>query len=217
MNELLSFAILCLTTFITIINPLSTLPVFLTMTSSLTEDRRKEVALKAVITAFIALIFFAFAGQFIFEFFQITANGFRVAGGILFFKIGYDMLNARITRIKISKQEVKEYSTDISITPLGIPMICGPGAITNAILLMGESKSFAQKGILILSMLVICLIMLVTLYGGARLVKFLGETTMKVMMRIMGLILMVIAVEFFFSGLKPIVQDMLAIQSLPHE
>jgi multiple antibiotic resistance protein len=217
MNELLSFAILCLTTFITIINPLSTLPVFLTMTSSLTEDRRKEVALKAVITAFIALIFFAFTGQFIFEFFQITANGFRVAGGILFFKIGYDMLNARITRIKISKQEVKEYSTDISITPLGIPMICGPGAITNAILLMGESKSFAQKGILILSMLVICLIMLVTLYGGARLVKFLGETTMKVMMRIMGLILMVIAVEFFFSGLKPIVQDMLAIQSLPHE
>jgi multiple antibiotic resistance protein len=131
--------------------------------------------------------------------------------------MGYDMLNARITRIKISKQEVKEYSTDISITPLGIPMICGPGAITNAILLMGECKSFAQKGILILSMLVICLIMLVTLYGGARLVKFLGETTMKVMMRIMGLILMVIAVEFFFSGLKPIVQDMLAIQSLPHE
>ncbi len=217
MNELLSFAILCLTTFITIINPLSTLPVFLTMTSSLTEERRQEIALKAVITAFIALIFFAFTGQFIFEFFQITANGFRVAGGILFFKMGYDMLNARITRIKISKQEVKEYSTDISITPLGIPMICGPGAITNAILLMGECKSFAQKGILILSMLVICLIMLITLYGGARLVKFLGETTMKVMMRIMGLILMVIAVEFFFSGLKPIVQDMLAIQPLPHE
>lgn len=202
MNELVSFAILCLTTFITIINPLSTLPVFLTMTSSLSEDKRKEIALKAVITAFIALVFFAFAGQFIFEFFHITANGFRVAGGILFFKMGYDMLNARITRIKISKQEVKEYSTDISITPLGIPMICGPGAITNAILLMGESHTYAQKGILITSMFLVCLIMLVTLYGGARLVNLIGETTIKVMMRIMGLILMVIAVEFFFSGLK---------------
>lgn len=217
MNELISFGILCITTFVTIINPLSTLPVFLTMTSSLTENRRQEVALKAVITAFIALVFFAFTGQFIFDFFHITANGFRVAGGILFFKMGYDMLNARITRIKISKAEVKEYSTDISITPLGIPMICGPGAITNAILLMEQSKTYAQVGILIASMLLVCLLMLVTLYGGSRLVKFMGETTMKVMMRIMGLILMVIAVEFFFSGLKPIVQDILAIQPLSHE
>ncbi|MBE2247050.1 MAG: NAAT family transporter [Candidatus Competibacteraceae bacterium] len=212
MNELLSFGILCFTTFITIINPLSTLPVFLTMTNSLDDAQRKQVAVKAVITAFIALVLFAFTGQFIFDFFNITANGFRVAGGILFFMMGYDMLNARITRIKISKAEVKEYTTDISITPLGIPMICGPGAITNAILMMGESKTVSQKGVLIATMLIVCLIMLVTLYGGARLIKLMGQTTMKVLMRIMGLILMVIAVEFFFAGLKPIVQDILQIQ-----
>lgn len=212
MNELLSFGILCFTTFITIINPLSTLPVFLTMTNSLDDAQRKQVAVEAVITAFIALVLFAFTGQFIFDFFNITANGFRVAGGILFFMMGYDMLNARITRIKISKAEVKEYTTDISITPLGIPMICGPGAITNAILMMGESKTVSQKGVLIATMLIVCLIMLVTLYGGARLIKLMGQTTMKVLMRIMGLILMVIAVEFFFAGLKPIVQDILQIQ-----
>jgi multiple antibiotic resistance protein len=211
MNEAMSFFIFCITSFITIINPLSTLPVFLTMTASLSESQRKWVAIKAVITAFIAMVIFALAGQFIFDFFHITANGFRVAGGILFFKMGYDMLNARITRIKISKAEVKEYASDISITPLGIPMICGPGAITNAILLMGQAKNYTSQSLLFLSMFLVCLLMLITLYGGSKLVKIMGETTIKVMMRIMGLILMVIAVEFFFSGLKPIVQDIMTL------
>lgn len=213
MEAYLSFALLCFTSFITIINPLSTLPVFLTMTNSLDKERKKSIATRAVITAFIAMVFFAFAGEFIFSFFHITANGFRVAGGILFFRMGSEMLGAKISRVKISKQEIKEYSTDISITPLGIPMICGPGAITNSILLMEQSKSIPQKGILIFVMFIVCLIMLITLRGGSALAKFMGETTMKVMMRIMGLILMVIAVEFFFSGLKPILQDIFQIST----
>lgn len=213
MEAYLSFALFCFTSFITIINPLSTLPVFLTMTNSLEKERKLSIATRAVITAFIAMVFFAFAGEFIFSFFHITANGFRVAGGILFFRMGSEMLGAKISRVKISKKEIKEYSTDISITPLGIPMICGPGAITNSILLMEQSKSIPQKGILIFVMFIVCLIMLITLRGGSALAKFMGETTMKVMMRIMGLILMVIAVEFFFSGLKPILQDIFQIST----
>jgi len=212
MEIYISFALLCFTSFITIINPLSTLPVFLTMTNSFDQERRKSVATKAVITAFIAMVFFAFAGEFIFKFFHITANGFRVAGGILFFRMGSEMLGAKISRVKISKKEIKEYSTDISITPLGIPMICGPGAITNSILLMEQTTTIAQKIILISTMLVVCLLMLITLRGGSALARFMGETGMKVMMRIMGLILMVIAVEFFFSGLKPILQDIFQIK-----
>lgn len=90
-------------------------------------------------------------------------------------------------------------------------MICGSGVITNAILMMEESKTWDQKGILITIMLVVCFIMLITLYGGTRLIKLLGQTTMKVLMCIMELILMVIAVEFFFAGLKPIIQDIMHI------
>jgi multiple antibiotic resistance protein len=209
MNDYLSFALLCFTAFITIINPISTLPVFLSMTANFDRQRRTATAKRAVITAFIAMVFFAFTGKFIFDFFHITANGFRVAGGILFFIMGFEMLGARISRDKITKKEMKNEGDDISITPLGIPMICGPGAITNSILMMDNANGWDKKGILVLVMLIVCLIMLFTLLGGARLVKFIGDTGMKVMMRIMGLILMVIAVEFFFSGLKPIVRNIL--------
>jgi multiple antibiotic resistance protein len=212
MDAYLTFALLCFTSFITIINPLSTLPVFLTMTNSFAPERRKVIATRAVFTAFLAMVFFAFAGEFIFKFFHITANGFRVVGGIIFFRMGSEMLDAKISRVKISKPEIKEYTTDITITPLAIPMICGPGAITNSILLMEQSKTIAEKIIIVITMLAVCLLMLITLRGGSALARFLGDTGMKVMMRIMGLILMVIAVEFFFSGLKPILQDIFQVK-----
>lgn len=210
-DQLFSFAILCFTSFITIINPVSTLPVFMTMTANFTHAQRRTIALKAVITAFLAMVFFAFTGRFIFDFFDITSDAFRVVGGIIFFKMGYDMLNARLTRIKVAKKDIKEYSTDISITPLGIPMLCGPGAITNSILLMQQSDDLAKKLVLISVMVAICLVVLIALWSGSRIMKYIGETGLKVMMRIMGLILMVVAVEYFFRGLKPIVQDILQI------
>ncbi|NBV14429.1 MAG: MarC family protein [Sphingobacteriia bacterium] len=209
MNEHFPFLALAFTTFLTIINPLSVMPMFLTMTEGLDPSERKRVAWKAVLTAFLTMVFFAFTGNFIFDFFQITANGFRVAGGIIFFIIGYDMLQARYVRIRVKKKEIRSYVTDVSVTPLGIPMICGPGAITNSILLMQQAKGSVETIILISMMAFIALLTFVVLLGSQRLSKFLGETGNKVMMRIMGLIVMVIAIEFFFSGLKPIVIEII--------
>lgn len=211
MDNYLTFGIFCFTTFLTIINPLSIMPVYLTMTADLTLEDKRLTALKAVITAFITMLTFAFAGQAIFDFFHITTNALRVAGGIIFLLIGMDMLHARLPKIRIKKKEVKEYVTDISVTPLGIPMICGPGAITNSIILMGDAKSPLQKTALFTAMLLVCLITLVVLYFSPRIIRFIGDTGNKVMMRIMGLIVMVVAVELFFAGLKPIVRDMLNI------
>ncbi len=213
MNHYLTFGIFCFTTFLTIINPLSLMPVYLTMTSELSAEDKRITALKAVITAFITMVTFAFAGQAIFDFFQITTNGLRVAGGIIFLLIGMDMLQARLPRIRIEKKDVKEYVSDISVTPLGIPMICGPGAITNSIILMGDAKNPAMKGMLFASMLAVCILTLIVLFFSPRIVKFIGETGNKVMMRIMGLIVMVVAVELFFAGLKPIIRDILNIPS----
>lgn len=210
--DLLSFSLFCLTTFITIINPASILPVFMTMTANFSEAERRQTAIRAVLTAFIAMLFFAFAGNALFQFFHITADGFRLAGGIIFFKMGYDMLNARLTRMKVAKKEIREYSHDISITPLGIPMLCGPGAITNAILLMDQSEVFWKKVVLLVSIFMICLVVLITLLSSSRILKWVGDTGIKVMMRIMGLILMVVAIQYFFAGLKPFVQDMLILQ-----
>lgn len=213
MDNYLTFGIFCFTTFLTIINPLSIMPVFLTMTSELGLEDKRKTALKAVITAFVTMVLFAVAGQAIFDFFNITTNALRVAGGIIFLLIGMDMLHARLPKIRIKKKEVKEYVSDISVTPLGIPMICGPGAITNSIILMGDAKTGSMKAILFSAMLLICIITWLVLFFSPKIMKFIGETGNKVMMRIMGLIVMVVAVELFFAGLKPILRDIFNISS----
>lgn len=198
--------LLYLTSFFTLMNPIGTMPVFLAMTSELSKRERRATATKAVLTSAFALILFAFLGKYLFDFFGISVAGLKVVGGILFFIIGYDMLNARISRLKLTKKEATQYADDISITPLGIPMIAGPGAITNAIVLMGDSQDVTSKFLVIFSILIVLLIVWMVLVGAVGITKFMGERGNKIMMKLMGLIVMVIAVEFFFSGLTPYIQ-----------
>ncbi len=211
MESYLSFALLCFTSFITLMNPLGIMPVFMSMTSALSAEEKRITAQKANLVAFLTLIAFAFSGQLLFKFFGISVDSFRMVGGIIFFMMGYDMLQARLSKVKLSKSAArKEYVSDISITPLAIPMICGPGAITNSIVLMADSETAVHKAILISTIFIVCLISYLVLWGSSKVSNWLGETGNKVMMRLMGLIVMVIAVEFFFSGLKPILLDILA-------
>ncbi len=209
METLLPYALLCLTSIFTLANPLGTMPVFLTMTQGLSEGQRRSIVKRATVTAFLILIVFTFAGQFIFMFFGISTNGFRIAGGVVIFKIGYDMLQARYTHVKLKENEIKTYVDDISITPLGIPMLCGPGAIANAIVLMSDAHTPAMKCILIGSIAFIYILTYFILRASTRLVGVLGETGNNVMMRLMGLLLMVIAVECFVGGMKPILVDII--------
>lgn len=208
MNEVFTFALLAFTSFFTLINPLGTMPVFMSMTADLADDERNRTAKKASVVSLFTIIAFALTGQLLFKFFGISVDSFRIVGGVIFFIMGMDMLQARLGHVKIKENEVKSYITDISVTPLAIPMICGPGAITNAIVLMEDANSWAKKMVLFLSIAVVVLITYVVLYSSSKLLKLLGQTGINVMMRIMGLIVMVIAVEFFFSGLKPIVHTM---------
>lgn len=207
MNEILTFGLLSFTSFFTLINPLGTMPIFMTMTADLEQKQRTRTAKKASIVSFITIVIFAFSGQLLFNFFGISVNSFRIVGGVIFFLMGMDMLQARLNKVKIKESEIKTYVNDISITPLAIPMICGPGALTNAIVLMEDADSIERKGVLIASILLVMVLTYFILYSASRVIKFLGETGNNVMMRLMGLIVMVIAVEFFFSGLKPILQD----------
>ncbi len=209
MEDLLPFALLCFTSFFTLTNPLGTMPVFLTMTNGMNEHERKAIVRRATIVSFITLMVFTFSGQFLFKFFGISSNGFRIAGGFIIFKIGFDMLQARYSNAKLKEEEVKTYADDISITPLAIPMLCGPGAIANAIMLMDDASTFTLKGTLIGIIALVYFITFLILQASTRLVRILGETGNNVMMRLMGLILMVIAVECFVSGLKPILIDIL--------
>ena len=209
MEDLLPFALLCFTSFFTLTNPLGTMPVFLTMTNGMNDHERKAIVRRATIVSFITLMVFTFSGQFLFKFFGISSNGFRIAGGFIIFKIGFDMLQARYSNAKLKEEEVKTYADDISITPLAIPMLWGPGAIANAIMLMDDASTFTLKGTLIGIIALVYFITFLILQASTRLVRILGETGNNVMMRLMGLILMVIAVECFVSGLKPILIDIL--------
>ena len=209
MEDLLPFALLCFTSFFTLTNPLGTMPVFLTMTNGMNDHERKAIVRRATIVSFITVMVFTFSGQFLFKFFGISSNGFRIAGGFIIFKIGFDMLQARYSNAKLKEEEVKTYADDISITPLAIPMLCGPGAIANAIMLMDDASTFTLKGTLIGIIALVYFITFLILQASTRLVRILGETGNNVMMRLMGLILMVIAVECFVSGLKPILIDIL--------
>jgi multiple antibiotic resistance protein len=212
MNETIAFALLSFTSLFTLINPLGTMPVFMAMTSELSVAERNRTARKASVVAFFTIIAFALTGQLLFNFFGISVNSFRVVGGVIFFIMGMDMLQARISQVKIRDNEVKSYVSDISITPLAIPMICGPGAITTVILLMEDAETVPKKLALFVSVFLIILLTYIILYSSSRLIKLLGQTGINVMMRIMGLIVMVIAVEFFFSGLKPIILDMFPVK-----
>jgi len=209
MTELLAFGVLSFTSFFTLINPFGTMPIFMTMTADLTSQQRTHTARKASVVAFITIVIFAFSGQLLFNFFGISVNSFRVVGGVIFFLMGMDMLQARLGRVKVKESEVKNYVDDISITPLAIPMICGPGALTNAIVMMEDANTIEKKLVLIVSVSVVMLLTFLILFSSSKIIKVLGQTGVNVMMRLMGLIVMVIAVEFFFAGLKPIILDIM--------
>lgn len=209
MDTILPFALLCFTSFFTLTNPLGTMPVFLTMTNGLSETDRKNIVKRATVISFIILMTFTFCGQFLFKFFGISTNGFRIAAGIIILKIGYDMLQARYTNTKLKDEEIKTYANDISITPLSIPMLCGPGAIANGIILMDDADIWELKLTMVIVIAIVYLLTYIILRLSTRLVKIIGETGNNVMMRLMGLILMVIAVECFVGGVRPILIDII--------
>ena len=207
LNSVVPYALLVFTSFFTLINPISILPVFLGLTSELGKKHQLEIARRAVFAAVLILLGFAFSGQFLFKFFGISVDSFRIVGGAIFFVVGFDMLNARLSPIKGGNDEITKVGKDIAITPLAIPMLCGPGAITNAIVLMEDATTFAHKIAFVSAVLVVLTLAYLIFAFSTKIVRYLGETGINVMLRIMGLIIMVIAVEFFKAGITPFINS----------
>jgi multiple antibiotic resistance protein len=211
MDQLLSFALLCFTSLLAIINPLSATPMYLAITDGYTAAHRRRTVRRAVLTAFMVLVVFALLGGRIFELFGITLDAFRIAGGMIFFGIGMDMLQAKRSRVKATEEEEQEgyQKEDIGITPLGIPMITGPGAITTVMVLMGQAQTTAAVGVVFGAIVVVLSLTFVVLSAAPRIVHFFGQTGLNVMTRIMGLLVTVIAVQFIVDGLRPILVDII--------
>ncbi|RJQ62910.1 MAG: NAAT family transporter [Stygiobacter sp.] len=212
MDRIFQFGFLAFTSLFTMVTPFGIIPYFTSLTKNMTHKEVQRIAFKGVLTAFIIMVLFAFAGNFIFEFFHISVNGLRIVGGILFFLSGYDMLQAKMNRLKEEGQSFSEFVNEFAITPLGIPIICGPGSITMTIVLFNDARNYSEKAILFGVIIVVLFTTYLILVGSRTILKVLGDNGNKVLMRIMGLILMVIAVDLMFAGLKPMIQEMIGIK-----
>lgn len=204
--DLGAFALLCLTSLLAIINPLSAAPMYLALTDGYTAGHRRRTLRAGIATALTVLVVFALLGGAIFQLFGITIDAFRIAGGVIFFGIGMDMLQAKRSRVKTTEEEEKEglHKEEVGITPLGIPMITGPGAITTVMVLMTQATDAARVVTVFAAVAVVLGIAWGVLAAAPRLVGFFGQTGLNVMTRIMGLLVTVIAVQFIVDGARPI-------------
>jgi multiple antibiotic resistance protein len=212
MERIFQYSLFAFTSIFTMVNPLGVIPIFSTLTASMSSKEARKIARKSVLTAFLVAVLFAIAGKLIFDLFHIEVNGLKVVGGILFFLSGYDMLNAKLSRINESIQNYTEFVNDFAITPLGIPMISGPGTMTVTLVLFNDAGNITEKLILLWIIIIIFIITYIMLLGSRKILRLIGDNGNKVLMRIMGLIVMVIAVELMLGGLKPIIRDILQIK-----
>jgi len=202
---LVRFSLLALSSIFFLVDPFAAIPSFLAITESVDPVRRKRMAKKGAITCFIVLTSFALAGQYIFEMFGIKLPAFEVAGGLILLLIGLDMLEAKRSPTQEAHGDTEEAAAkeDAGIVPLGIPMLAGPGAISSVMVLVGQVPSIWhwEMGAILGSIAVTCLISYWVLAGASRVRKVMGETGIRILVRIMGLLLVALAMQFFVNGL----------------
>jgi multiple antibiotic resistance protein len=197
------FSVLALSSIFFLVDPFAALPTFLAVTAGVDAQRRRKMAWKASVTALVVLSAFAVAGQYIFKMFGITLPAFEIAGGVILLLIGLDMLEAKRSPTQESREEAAEAALkeDAGIVPLGIPMLAGPGAITSVMVLVGQAQTKWQMLAILASILITAAICYLVLGNSDRVARALGETGVRILVRIMGLLLVALAVQYFVNGM----------------
>jgi multiple antibiotic resistance protein len=206
-DSLWRFALVALTTVFTVVDPVGIAPPFLATTRHLTEPKRREVALRAVLVAGGVLVVFATAGQLVFQVFGITLDAFRIAGGLLLFLVALDMVRgARAPAQSTPDAEgAHREHEDVAVIPLAIPLVSGPGAIASVVMLSGRASSIAERGVVYGAILITCAATWLVMRSAPRLARALGPTGTSVLTRIMGLMLAALAVQFVIDGVRAVV------------
>ncbi len=199
------FSVLALSSIFFLVDPFAAIPAFLAITENAEPARRKRMARKGAFTCFIVLTGFALGGQLLFKMFGITLPAFEVAGGLILLLIGLDMLEAKRSPTQEATGDTEEAShkEDAGIVPLGIPMLAGPGAISSVMVLVGQVPSLWhwEMGAILGSITLTSLLSYWVLAGAGRVRQVMGETGIRILVRIMGLLLVALAMQFFVNGL----------------
>ena len=206
LNIELQYLIFCLSTLFAVINPLGITPIFVAMTEKYDTETRSKIARKGIITGSIILIVFTLLGSIIFQFYGITVEAFQIMGGVIFFRSGMGMLDAKVGRSRTTESEREEFkdTDEIAISPIGVPLITGPGAITGVVILSGKAPTNFSVLVLLFSVILSMFIFYFILKAGNYIGQKIGIAGMRVIERMMGLILMVIAVQFIINGIETI-------------
>jgi multiple antibiotic resistance protein len=196
--------VLIFTSVLFIVDPFAVIPTFLAMTARDTPAQRRVLARRGAWTCALTLIAFALGGSMIFKVFGITIGAFKIAGGVLIGLNALDMVQARRSQQRETPVETAEgiQKDDIGIMPLGVPMLAGPGAISTVTVLALGAKSVAATATVYGSILLTAVLTYVVLSAASVVERRLGQTGMRVLTRLMGLVLCAIAVQFIVDGIK---------------
>jgi membrane protein, MarC family len=199
----LQFALVTFTSVLFIVDPIAVVPTYLVITSGQSGAQRRATARRACIAAMLLLVTFAAMGRAIFELFGITMPAFRIAGGLILWLVAMDMLHGtRSTQEGTAELREATVKEDVAITPLAMPMLAGPGAISTVMVLSGQARTTSQTVVVYGSILLALVIAWATLRAAERLVIRMGQTGIRVMTRLMGLLLAAIAVQFVITGVR---------------
>jgi multiple antibiotic resistance protein len=203
MTGLAQFALVTFTSVLFIVDPFAAVPTYLVITQLETPSERRRTARRACIAMTVLLVIFAATGTMLFRAFGITLPAFRTAGGLILWFVAMDMLRGE-RRTQEGREELEEGHTkeDVAFTPLAIPMLAGPGAISTVIVVAGQARGMAHNVIVYGAIVLTGAISYFTLRLGEPLLSRLGKTGIRVVTRIMGLILAAVAVQFVFSGIR---------------
>ncbi len=203
----IGFFIFAVSSLFTLVDPLGAAPMFVALTEKYDRADVNRIARKGSIAAGVVLLVFAGLGDYIFSMYHLTLNAFRLTGGVIFFRLGLNMLESIPRRTKSTPKEEAEalQKDDIAVTPIGIPLIAGPGAITSVMILMGESTNLYHKAYVFLAIAIVMVITYYILRGSKALLNKLGTSGSRLIHRLMGMLLMVIAAQFFIDGVSSVI------------
>jgi multiple antibiotic resistance protein len=203
MSSLVSYALVSFGSIFSIVDPFTAVPVFLALVGAQPHKSQARTALRASATCFVVLSVFGVAGSFIFHFFGITLPAFKIAGGIILFGVGFEMMRAKRSDTRATNEEAIEAETkeDVGLIPLGLPLLSGPGSIATVMVLVGKAQDVPHKIVLLGAVTLVSLIAFVTLRSASMVSRVLGQTGINVIGRVMGLILAAVAMQFVLDGL----------------
>lgn len=204
-GDTLNFALLAFSSIIIIVNPFTATLTYVSLTEHLDLKERKKVARDSTRYSVIILLIFALLGAIILQLFGISLEAFRIAGGILLFGIGMEMIYAKTSRTKLTATEKYESmeAEDVAVIPLAFPMITGPGAITTTLVLMNETGGLpVDIGIVILAIVTSLVITYFMMINSDKIVARIGQREYRAINRLMGMLLIAIAVQFVITGVK---------------